>query len=194
LDDLNFLSLNPSKTEFLLIGLPQQLAKVNQPDNTTVTPVTNARNLGILFDSNFSFKQHINFLTKTKTTTVMTFDALDLHLILVRRLKIEQRIVYKLITLTYTALQHSPSYLANKLELQSNRSTRSASVITLRRPPVKLETGKRSFRSGAQFLWNVLPTRIRQPASDPLTPTPALSRDTFHKQLKAHLFSHSYPP
>jgi len=66
----NFLSLNPSKTEFLLIGLPQQLAKINQPvlhlpENTTVTPVTNARNLEIVFDSNFSFKQHINFLTKT---------------------------------------------------------------------------------------------------------------------------------
>jgi len=66
----NFLSLNPCKTEFLLIGVPQQCAKVNQlvlhvPDNTTVTPVSNARNLGILFDSNLSFKQHINFLTKT---------------------------------------------------------------------------------------------------------------------------------
>jgi len=39
----NFLSLNPPKTEFLLIRLPQQLAKANQPvlylpDNTTVTP------------------------------------------------------------------------------------------------------------------------------------------------------------
>jgi len=48
----DFLSLNPSKTEFLLIGLPQQHTKVNQPvlhlpDNTTVTPVTNARSLGI---------------------------------------------------------------------------------------------------------------------------------------------------
>jgi len=72
-------------------------------------------------------------------------------------LKIEQRIVYKLISLTYTALQHkSPSYLANKLELQSNRCTRSASVITLRRPPVKLETGKRSFSSAAPFLCGIL--------------------------------------
>jgi len=66
----NFLSHNPSKTEFLLIRLPQQLAKINQPvlhlpDNTTVPPVTNARNLGIFFDSNLSFKQQINFLTKT---------------------------------------------------------------------------------------------------------------------------------
>jgi len=66
----NFYSLNPSKPEFLLIGLPQKLAKVNQPvlhlpDNTTATPVTNARNLEMLFDSSMSFKQHINYLTKT---------------------------------------------------------------------------------------------------------------------------------
>jgi len=70
LDDFYVLSLNPSKTEFLLSGLQQQLAEVNQPvlhlpDNTTVTSVTNARKLGILFDSNLSFEQHINFLTKT---------------------------------------------------------------------------------------------------------------------------------
>jgi len=110
-------------------------------------------------------------------------------------LKIEQRIVYKLISLTYTALQrNSPSYLANKLELQSNCSTRSASVIILRRPPVKLETGKRFFSSAAPFLWKFVPTRIRRPASNSLISTPALSRDTFHKQLKTHLFLHSYPP
>jgi len=194
----NFLSLNPSKTDFLFIGLPQQVAKVNQPVlhlpyYTAVTPVTNARNLGILFDSNMSFKQHINLLTKTCLyhcrdlrrirssldfgtvriiATALVHSKLDYcnslyyrlpssqinQLQVIRNslaravtktprfchisqvlqslqwLKIEQRIVYKLISLTYTALQlNSPSHLANKLEIQSNRSTRSASVITLRR-------------------------------------------------------------
>jgi len=81
-------------------------------------------------------------------------------------LKIENRIVYKLISLTYTAVEHnSTAYLANKLELQSNCTTRSATVIILRRPPVKLETGKRSFSSAAPFLCNSLLTRIRQSAS-----------------------------
>jgi len=93
----NFLFLNPSKTEFLLIGLPQQLAKVSQPvlhlpDNTTVTPVTNARNLGILFDSNLSIKQHINFLTKTCLYQYCRdlIDALDLHLILTMPVLLQQ--------------------------------------------------------------------------------------------------------
>ena len=65
----NFLSLNPSKTEFLLIGLPHQLSKLNTPclllpDNTAIHPVTSARTLGIIFDSNPSFNHHIKSLSK----------------------------------------------------------------------------------------------------------------------------------
>jgi len=50
-----FLSLNPSKTEFLIIGLPQQLSKLNNPtihlsNNVILSPVDSARNLGIIFD------------------------------------------------------------------------------------------------------------------------------------------------
>jgi len=255
----NFLSLNPSKTEFLLIGLPQQLAKIDRPvlllpDNSTITPVTNARNLGVLFDSNLSFKKHINNVTKAcfyhcrdlrrirstldfetarTIATSLVHSKLDYCNSLYYRLplsqlnklqviqnslaravtktprychispvlkslhwlKIEQRIAYKIISLTYTALQHnSPSYLMDKLALQSDRPTRSSSLITLRLPSVKLETGKRSFTFAAPSLWNSLPAAIRQPATHSLTCRPALTRGSFHKQLKTHLFSHSYPP
>jgi hypothetical protein len=46
-----FLSLNPSKTELLLVGLPQQLSKcsnpvIHQPNNVTLSPVHSASNLG----------------------------------------------------------------------------------------------------------------------------------------------------
>ena len=255
----NFLSLNPAKTEFLLIGLPQQLAKLNQPslvlpDSTIVTPVTTARNLGIIFDSNLSFKPHIKYLSKTclyhcrdlrrirptldfetarTIATALVHSKLDYcnslyymlpstqlnklqviqnslaravtkiprfcHISPVLKslhwLKIKQRIEYKIISLTYTALQHnSPSYLIHKLKLQSSRSTRSSSAVTLFRPSVKLETGKRSFTFGAPVLWNSLPTALRQPAAESLTCRLSLNRDSFHRHLKTHLFSHSYPP
>jgi len=67
---LNLLSLNPSKTEFLLIGLSQQFAKLSQNslillDNTTISATTTARNLGIILDSNLSFKQHNSSLSKS---------------------------------------------------------------------------------------------------------------------------------
>jgi len=42
----NFLTINSSKTEFLLIGLPQQLVKFNTSSLVTYS----ARNLGFIFD------------------------------------------------------------------------------------------------------------------------------------------------
>src|SRR5208282_615587 len=65
----NFLTLNPSKPEFLIIGLPTQLSKLHipnltLPDNSSITPVESARNLGIIFDSNLSFDKHISNLSK----------------------------------------------------------------------------------------------------------------------------------
>jgi len=66
----NFLSLNPSKTEFLLIGLPKQLSKLNNislsmPSNVCIKPVTSARNLGVIFDSELSFSKHISSISKS---------------------------------------------------------------------------------------------------------------------------------
>jgi hypothetical protein len=50
----NFLSLNPSKTEYLIIGLRQQLAKLSHPtislpNSVTLCPVKSARNFGVIF-------------------------------------------------------------------------------------------------------------------------------------------------
>ena len=64
----NFLSLNPSKTEFLLFGLPRQLAKIDNPsllfDGSFIKPSNSARNLGVIFDKYLSFDDHISNLTK----------------------------------------------------------------------------------------------------------------------------------
>ena len=66
----NFLSLNSSKIEFILIGLPTQLANVDNPSlsmpsNTSIKPVASAGNLGVIFDSNLSFSDHISYISKT---------------------------------------------------------------------------------------------------------------------------------
>jgi hypothetical protein len=66
----NMLALNPSKTEFLLIGTTQQLQKVTNntlqltPD-TVLTPAKYAKNLGVIFDSNMSYHDHISAITKS---------------------------------------------------------------------------------------------------------------------------------
>ena len=66
----NFLSLNPSKTEFLIIGLPQQLSKlrsppIHLPNDVTLTPVDSSHNLGVIFGNNLTFSQHISAISKS---------------------------------------------------------------------------------------------------------------------------------
>ena len=58
------LLLNDDKTEFVVIGTKQQLAKV-QLNNITIgqfeiTPTSSVRNLGVWFDSTLSMNSHIN--------------------------------------------------------------------------------------------------------------------------------------
>ena len=121
-------------------------------------------------------------------------------------LKIDQRIQYKVLSLTYKTLQsQKPSYLYNLLNLQANTSTRSSTVITLQRPPVnsRLKITDRSFTYHTPALWNSLPKELRYPLS--LTSSTnllhstnhhllALSPSQFHSKLKTHLFQQSFPP
>jgi len=57
----NLLTLNSSKTEFLLIGLPQQLAKIK---TSSLITTHSARNLGFIFDEHLSFSDQISALSK----------------------------------------------------------------------------------------------------------------------------------
>ena len=68
--NLNKLLLNPSKTEFLLIGTKQQRLKFSDLTNLSLSndiiPVSSsARNLGFIFDSDMSFSDQINSVFKS---------------------------------------------------------------------------------------------------------------------------------
>ena len=58
------LKLNDDKTEFMIIGTSQQLAKVSinslRVGTATITPVSSARNLGSWFDSKLTMATHIS--------------------------------------------------------------------------------------------------------------------------------------
>ena len=60
---MNKLKLNPDKTEFLLIGNEQQwnkyLARFRILSFET-NPAKSARNLGVIFDKNFTFRSHVS--------------------------------------------------------------------------------------------------------------------------------------
>ena len=66
----NLPMLNPSKTDFLLMGLPKQLFVVNNPSvfvhpEFSISPVVSACNLGNQFDSKLSLFDHISSITKS---------------------------------------------------------------------------------------------------------------------------------
>jgi len=66
----SFLSLNSSKTKFLIFGVSQELSKLNNPtiylpNNVILSPVDSARNLGVIFDNNLSSAKRISSLSKS---------------------------------------------------------------------------------------------------------------------------------
>ena len=259
----NLLSLNPSKTEFLIFGNSIQLSKLTNPalhidTDTVIQPTATARNLGFLFDNHLSFHNQISSVcrscnwhihdlwrirstldlntTKTIATSIvhskldycnslyLNLPAYQLarlqrvqnslarvvckvpkhhhitpHLRSLHWLKIPQRIHYKLLSITYTLLQHQqPSYLFSQINRQSARSTRSSSLLTLQRPPApKAKLSDRSFHHSIPPLWNTLPPPLRLPNTpNPGTspqPLLSISRRQFLSGLKTHLFKLSYP-
>ena len=58
----NLLTLNSSKTEFLLIGLKQQLSEIH---DSTLTTIHSARNLGFIFHEHLTFSDQISALSKS---------------------------------------------------------------------------------------------------------------------------------
>ena len=117
-------------------------------------------------------------------------------------LKISQRIHYNILSITYKCIvSNKPTYLRNMLTIQTTSTTRSSSVITLKRPhnPSRLQITNRSFYHSAPVLWNAFPKELRLYNSGHLgnrstSSNVLLCPLTFNKKLKSYLFSHSFPP
>src|SRR6218665_2678755 len=86
------------------------------------------------------------------------------------KLKISERIEYKALSLTYNTLQSSqPSYLRQLFTIQSPRSTRCSSTLTLLRPSVtsSLKFADRSIAIAVPPIWNKTPPAFRH-ISEPI--------------------------
>ena len=67
--DSNMLKLNSDKTEFIVLGSSQSLAKLSIPslqvDDTWISHSRRVRNLGVLFDSGLQLDCHVSSLSKS---------------------------------------------------------------------------------------------------------------------------------
>jgi len=74
---LNRLTVNPAKTEFLLIGTKQQRSKITNCSisflGIPISPSIHARNLGVEFDSDLSFSQHISNVCRSSYYQIRQF-------------------------------------------------------------------------------------------------------------------------
>ena len=107
------------------------------------------------------------------------------HLIDLHWLPIEYRIQFKVLLLTYKALNGlAPSYLSDLLKRYAPvRKLRSSSAFLLQPKKFRLATyGSRAFSVSAPELWNRLPLNIK------LCP----SIDKFKAAVKTHLFKSSF--
>jgi len=264
----NLLTLNSSKTEFLLIGLKQQLSKIH---DSSLTTTHSARNFGFICDEHLTFSDQISALSKScyyhirelrcirpyldfKTASTIATSTVhskldycnslyhnlpnyqlnslqqiqnslaravvkapkSSHITPILKslhwLKVNERIEYKLLSVTYKVLTTSQlSYLNNLISVQPPRNTRSSSVVTLSRPPTisALKITDRSFRYASPRPWNQLPDSFRQPRQSCLDSLPhslvnssllssplssSITPSLFHSRLKTYLFNKSFPP
>jgi len=118
-------------------------------------------------------------------------------------LKINKRIKYKVLSLTFESFQTGkPCYLRSFLSFPSHRcrAYSVSSLITLSRSSLtsRLKIANRSRYHAAPILWNNLPSHLRQVVHH-VTPSPILnspvsdfSTSLFLKKLKTCLFHSSF--
>ena len=121
----------------------------------------------------------VRLVSLTKKRDHITPVLMELHWLPVRH-----RITYKLLVLTFKALNgQSPAYTSELISLyKPPRTLRSSTQYLLRESGAKTVTYDRSFALAAPRLWNELPLKIRT----------WQTFNGFKSQLKTHLFKFAY--
>ena len=112
-------------------------------------------------------------------------------------LKIEQRIQYKIISITHNLLHSAtPSYLYRLLNIQPTHPTRSSNCLCLAHPKLtsRLKFSDRSFRNAAPSLWNKLSITLRSLSTaathaNPVPFTPLALSHQYSLSISKHIFS-----
>jgi len=123
--------------------------------------------------------------SQAHTSSIEAYPGYLLH----TELNVPQRVTYKLCIMVHSCLQgQAPQYLVDLClpvsDVASRQHLRSASRRLLVLPRHRLQMyGGRAFSvaGSSAWNWNSLPDNLRDPS---------VTRDSFHRLLKTHLFAH----
>ena len=123
-----FLKFNDDKTDFIIIGTPQQLSKLSNINlkigSATIYSSSSVNNLGVIFDQNLNMKSHINSISKSAYYQLSRIRQLRRYL----DTKVAESLVHAFITskLDYcnSLFYNLPQNLVNKLQLIQNSAAR----------------------------------------------------------------------
>lgn len=125
----NKLTVNPSKTEFLIIGTKQQCDKIETPNitfcNSTIVPSTCIRNLGVLFDSHLTFSQQISKVCQTSFFQIRLFRTIRPYLNVNTAICLANALVSSRLDFCNILYHGLPQYKIDKLQMVQNALVRA---------------------------------------------------------------------
>ena len=125
------LKINDSKTEFLVIGTPQQLEKVQNLSvnvgTSSITPSKSVKNLGIVFDQSMTMEKHINLLSKRSFHQLIKIRQLRKYLDEKTTLSLVHSFITSSIDYCNNLFYGQPKYIIRKLQRIQNAA---AKIIT----------------------------------------------------------------
>jgi hypothetical protein len=127
----NFLKLNESKTEFIVIGSKQQLSlvqcKVIRLGNDEIKCVNEVKNIGAILDTTLSMKSHVCHVSRGCYAHLRTIAQIRKYLTTEATAKLVHSFVTSRLDNLNSILFGTHGYLLDKLQLLQNRAAR---VIT----------------------------------------------------------------
>ena len=128
MDELNFLKLNENETEFIIVGVQQQLNKVRELSIKIVDDkITNSavvKTLGVYIDSELKLLTHVNKIVSSSFNTLGNISRIRHHLDCESTKILVQALIISKLDYCNSLFLGIPQYNLDKLQLTWNMSSR----------------------------------------------------------------------
>ena len=132
----NFLKLNGDKSEYLIFGSAKNLNKLNvrsvPMDQASVSRASHDRNLGVIFDSNFTLEAHINKLCSNAFYHIRNISKVRAYLSRESTERLVHATVTSRLDMGNILLYGLPQKLVSKLQCVQNAEARLVALTSRR--------------------------------------------------------------